>query len=237
LQAALEGRSWIAGRLSLSDEYAILDSIGGKDELKPYRLSWLNPTEFVLSGTNRQLEIGRITISFPNEQDAKAAAAAILASGRVSERTIEPTIEQVPVEIRANALVGPYFLLFPVYICLVVFLGIFVSSDIFFQLAASVFVGFFFFWMLSTIFKRRMNSGPVVAWFRSRSVAAHVYVDEEDLVVNVFGLEEAFRVSRFEWIGDRGLKIEEGETSFQLFFENPDDATQIASMIRIVPSN
>lgn len=183
-----------------------------------------------MSGTNRQLEIGRLTVSFQTEAYAKSAASAIIASGHVKQRESEPAIQQVPVEIRADALIGPFFLLLPVWYGILIVTSFFLP-DIVQLILGGILVGFFF-WIFRTIYERQMRAGPAAAWFRPRVVKAQLYIDDGDLVVNAFGREEAFLVSTILWMGDKAFKVTAGKTGFEVIFQSPDDATRIASMIR-----
>jgi hypothetical protein len=217
--------------MSLNSGFVVLTTEFGTEELRPNRLAWRSPTEFLLSGRNRRLEIGHVVFSFQSEDDARVASTAVMALGRVEEVPLQPALEEIPAEIRSNVLMGP-FLLLMVLTFVIASLMFFISNALQ-RFIGGLFLSAVAISALYALFDWKMKSGPAKLWFRSRDVKAGLAVEEGDLVTNVTGTKEAFKISKLVWVDEKSFRVSEGKSTFQLIFQSPDDAVRVASMIRI----
>jgi hypothetical protein len=173
--------------------------------------------------------------SFQSEDDARVASTAVIALGRVEEVPLQPAPEEIPTKIRSTVVMGP-FLLLMVLGYVIGFVTIFIGNTLL-QFIGGLIFSALGISALYILFDRRIKSGPATSWFRSRDVKAGVSVEEGELVTNISGTTEAYKVSKLVWIDGKSFKVSEGKSTFQLIFQSPEDAERVASMIRVASAS
>lgn len=133
-------------------------------------------------------------------------------------------------EIPERVVVGPLYLAFIVMILLTV-LRIFIGLVVLEWIVSSGWI-FVFVFLFAKIAEKQSKGGPAVAQFRRGIAKVLVSVDGDELVVRTSKKYESYKPSRMEWKTARSFAVVEGETSFELVFPTPADATMFASRMK-----
>ena len=141
------------------------------------------------------------------------------------------SLNEVPVQIPQRSLQGWLFVAY-ILITLSLLLQLVIRLEIL-QWIIPISFSFLFIYTLAKISNRQIKAGPGIAWFRRGMIDAWVSLDGEDLVVRtIWKGQEAFRPSRIEWTMPREFTVKEGDTSFDLVFQSPDEAARFASRMK-----